>query len=999
MSKNKQPTMAFTRKPCVIATGLALSLMAAQSVYAQQAAAPADAAQKAEKIEVTGTRIPPPNLEGASPVTVIDAQTIQVDGLRSVENLLNNLPQVFAAQGANVANGATGTAQVNLRGLGATRTLVLVNGRRLPYGSVNTAAADLNQIPAPLIKRVEILTGGAGAVYGSDAVSGVVNFIMNDKFEGVQVELNQSFYNHKQQGEAGVADIVAGRAKTNPANFNVPGNKSSDGRIYDASFLMGSNFAGGKGNATVYFGYKKEDALLQSERDFSACSLNAGNAPGSTAVPAGQTRAGIFSCGGSSTSATGRFFVDSGASFTAADAAGNSRPFNAGLDQYNFGPANHYQRPSERYSANVFANYDLFDFAKVYSEFAFTDYNSIAQIAPGGLFGVTYSVSPDNPLLTPSWRTNIFGSANPPAGTAPADVTLLRRNVEGGGRQSDFRNTSYRTVLGSKGEIGNWSYDVFMQTSKVVYQQAEKNYFSTTRGQRALDVVNVNGVAVCRSVVDGSDPACIPYNPYRIGGVTDAQLAYLATPGLRSGSSQQMIQGGTLSSDLGNYGLRLPLAKNGIGVAFGVERRTEKLNLITDSATQSGDLSGSGGPTPGLTGKFTVEDIFAEVRVPIIEGKQLAELLSVTASYRNSDYSTNIKTNTYGVGVEWAPIKTLRARGSYQEAVRAANLIELFTAQGNNLFDMDFDPCGPSRTATAAQCARTGVTAAQYGAAILDSPAGQYNFLQGGNQRLSPEKAKSATVGLVFTPWNNLSASIDYFDIKVDNTIGIVLPSTTLNQCLLTGSATFCSLINRDNRGTLWLNDAGRIVGTNVNIGGSGTSGYDLALNYNMKLNGGWGQLGLTVQATLLKRLETEEIKGLGRFDCVGLYGNKCGTPNPEWRNKTRLSWASPWGVDLAMTWRYMSEVKLDTTSGNPLLTGSVLSVNEKLSARNYFDLAAAWQATKQITLRAGINNVLDKDPPITAVSGPSIFGNGNTFPQVYDALGRRVFLTATAKF
>ena len=183
MSKTKQPAKAFTRKPCVIATGLALSLMAAQSVYAQTAAA--DAPQKTEKIEVTGTRIPPPNLEGASPVTVIDAQTIQVDGLRSVENLLNNLPQVFAAQGANVANGATGTAQVNLRGLGATRTLVLVNGRRLPYGSVNTAAADLNQIPAPLIKRVEILTGGAGAVYGSDAVSGVVNFLMNDKFEAV----------------------------------------------------------------------------------------------------------------------------------------------------------------------------------------------------------------------------------------------------------------------------------------------------------------------------------------------------------------------------------------------------------------------------------------------------------------------------------------------------------------------------------------------------------------------------------------------------------------------------------------------------------------------------------------------------------------------------------------------------------------------------------------------------------------------------------------------
>ncbi|MEO8101845.1 MAG: TonB-dependent receptor plug domain-containing protein [Betaproteobacteria bacterium] len=182
MSKNKRPVTAFARKQSVIATGLALSLMAAHSAYAQQAA-PAE--QKAEKIEVTGTRIPPPNLEGASPVTVVDAQTIKVDGMRSAENFLNNLPQVFAAQGSNVVNGATGTATVNLRGLGASRTLVLVNGRRMPYGSANSASADLNQIPSPLIKRVEILTGGAGAVYGSDAVAGVVNFIMNDRFEGV----------------------------------------------------------------------------------------------------------------------------------------------------------------------------------------------------------------------------------------------------------------------------------------------------------------------------------------------------------------------------------------------------------------------------------------------------------------------------------------------------------------------------------------------------------------------------------------------------------------------------------------------------------------------------------------------------------------------------------------------------------------------------------------------------------------------------------------------
>ena len=273
MIRNKRPNILFARKPSAIATGLALSLMTAHAAYAQQAAT---VEQKTEKIEVTGTRIPPANLEGASPITVIDAQAIKVDGVRSVENLLNNLPQVFADQGGNISGGATGTATVNLRGLGATRTLVLVNGRRLPGGSpragTQSAAADLNQIPVPLIKRIEILTGGAGAVYGSDAVAGVVNFIMNNKFEGIQVEANQSFYNHQQNNENNIGTVVGGRQATNPAQFIVPGDKSSDGRIYDANLLMGSNFANGKGNATLFFLYKKEDALLQSERDFSACA-------------------------------------------------------------------------------------------------------------------------------------------------------------------------------------------------------------------------------------------------------------------------------------------------------------------------------------------------------------------------------------------------------------------------------------------------------------------------------------------------------------------------------------------------------------------------------------------------------------------------------------------------------------------------------------------------------------------------------------------------------
>lgn len=983
MSKNKQPTIAFTRKPCVIATGLALSLMAAQSVYAQQAAEPA---QKAEKIEVTGTRIPPPNLEGASPVTVIDAQSIKIDGVRSVENLLNNLPQVFADQGGNVSNGASGTATVNLRNLGSVRTLVLVNGRRLPPGSPNGGAyaADLNQIPAPLIKRVEILTGGAGAVYGSDAVAGVVNFIMNDKFEGVQVEANQSFYNHQQQNPKGSADLINSRAATNAAQFKVPGDKSSDGRIFDANLLMGSNFANGKGNATVFFNYKKEEALLQSERDFSSCSFGT-NAAGDK-----------FTCGGSSTSFPGRFFIlNTGASRTVTNAAGNTRAFSAATDQFNFAPYNYYQRPSERYGFNASANYDLTENAKLYSEFSFHDDHTIAQIAPSGLFfgGATFTMRFENPLLSSDFKRDL-GLLK--AGDT-SDIFVGRRNIEGGGRQDDIRHTSFRTVLGVKGEFAKvWNYDAFMQTSKVIYQETYKNDFSNTRGVRALDVVvGPNGTPVCRSVVDGTDPACVPYNIFRLGGVTDAALNYVQTPGFKKGATEQTVQGGSISADLGAYGLKLPSAKNGIGVAFGVERRVEKLQLDTDVEFTTGDLSGQGGPTIGLGGKYTVKEVYGEFRAPLIEGAQFAHLLSVNGSARHSDYSTNQKTNSYGFGIEWAPVPLVRTRGSYQRAVRAANVNELFTAQAIGLYDNDADPCGPSKTATLAQCQRTGITAATYGAAILDSPAGQYNALFGGNPKLKPESSDSKTVGIVIEPIKNMAITLDYFDIKVKDVVGNLPPTQVLTQCLTNG--TFCDLITRDSIGSLWAQPSGRIVAVNQNLGRLQTSGLDIGFNYTYKLPA-YGSIGVNMIGTYLKKLDVEPILGLGSYDCKGLYGPTCGTPSPTWRHKLRGTWTTPWDVDLSLTWRHMNSVDITATSSNPLLSGPVAGIQRTFGAREYFDLAASWAPTKQLTLRGGVNNLTDKDPPLSALVGAG-FGNGNTYPQVYDALGRRVFLNATYKF
>lgn len=963
----------FKRKSVNVAALLALGVAA--PVFAQQAA-PAPA-QQLERVEVTGSRIKTLNTETASPVISLGAEAIKVEGKRDVESLLNNLPQVFADQGGQVSNGSTGTATVNLRNLGADRTLVLINGRRMPAGSPRSLPADLNQIPVSLIKRVEVLTGGASAVYGSDAVAGVVNFVMNDKFEGVEIEANYSFFNHSQQNNQ-IQALVASRAATNSAQFKVPGDISADGKVKDFSLTMGSNFADNKGNATLFVSHKTTDALLQSERDFTACSVgydkaNSGNAFGG------------FSCGGSSTAFPGRFTDFATFNKTVADAAGNTRNFSGATDQYNFGPLNYFQRPSTRYTAAAFAHYDLSDAARVYAELNFHDDSTVAQIAPSGIFLQEVTIRGDNPLLSADWK-NVLGLNTP---TSSNTFFIGRRNVEGGGRQDDIRHTSYRGVVGVKGEINPaLSYDAYALVGRVVYQETYKNDFSIARTARALDVVaDANGNAVCRSALDGTDPNCVPYNIWRLGGVTPEALAYVQTPGFQKGYTSTGATGVSVSGDLTDYGIKSPMASSGLGFAVGVERRVEKMELSTDAAFSTGDLAGQGGPTIGVGGQYAVNDVFGEFRMPLLEKLPFAEQLSLTASYRKSNYSTGKKTDTFGLGLEYSPIKEVKFRGSFQQASRAANVVELFTAQGLGLYNNDTDPCAGSVVngranggtgSTFAECARTGVTAGQFGT-IPDSPAQQYNQIGGGNANLTPETAKSTTVGVILQPARNVTVSLDYFDIKVTDTIGTRGAVTILNECLSTGAAGSCSLIKRSSNGSLWL-DGSYIINTNFNIGSLKTTGVDLAADASFKL-GEWGGMNVSLVGTLIDKYGVEE-------NCAGKFGNVCGTPIAKWRHKLRTTWNTPWGASVAATWRHLDSVTVDRPSNSQVAS---------LGARDYLDLAASYKLTKNVTIRAAINNLLDKDPPIAVTGAP--FGNGNTYPQVYESNGRQISLNVTAKF
>jgi iron complex outermembrane receptor protein len=998
MRKNKQSPVVFAKKPAVVATQVALAVMA-QLAYAQQ---PVQTAERVERVEITGSRIPTIEAEGPSPVTVMTAQEIRFDGLSKTEDLLNNLPQVFASQNSNFANGATGTAQVDLRHLGPTRNLVLVNGRRLPPGSPQSGsttayAADLNQIPAPLIQRVEVLTGGASAVYGSDAISGVVNFIMNDRFEGLQVDLYHSFYNHFQQNPNGIADIVNGRHATNPQQFNVPGDVN-DGAVNGVSLTMGRNFADNKGNGTLFLAYKKEAAVTQASRDFSACSLNSGdafNAPG-------------VGCGGSSTSATGRFSGPGGR--TTLDTNPGSPTFNGprafsnGTDLFNFAPYNYYRRPSEQFNMNAFAHLDLTPRVRAYTEIGMHDYHTDAVIAPSGIFGQVVPMFDANPLLSPAWKA----AMGIPAGSS-ANVTVQKRNVEGGGRDDDLRYTSYRGVAGLKGEISKtWNYDVFVQSGKVLYQEVYRNDFSTQRTFKALDVITdpVTGLPACRTAVSGADPLCVPWNIWAVNGVSAASLSYLQVPLVANGRTEQNVMGGTLQADLGQYGWRMPGARNGLALALGVERRKEKLNLDTDVSFSSFDGAGQGGPVIGIPNKsLGVEELYGEIRIPFLENKPFAQTLSLSASGRRSNYSTQISTNTWGLGAEWAPVKSTRFRGTAQRAVRAPNIVELYQAQGTNLFEMAQDPCDAAAVgrATAAQCARTGLTAAQYADPVISSgltnTAGQYNYIQGGNDQLRPETATTFTLGVVLNPIRNFTATIDYWQIKIDQAINTPDPAILVNQCIFQGIN--CAGIRRDpTNGTLWL-PGGFATSLLANVGGVLTNGIDLSAGYAGRM-GTLGGYGILFNGSYLAKQEWEPFPGQGKYDCAGYYGGTaCQNPNPKWRHKVRGTWATPWNMDFALTWRHIAKVDWTGLNPSPLLNQTTAATDAHLEERDYFDLAALWNINKTFSLRAGVNNIFDKDPPIvgSTATGPGSTGNGNTFPQTYDALGRLVFMNLTMKF
>ncbi|HEU4705083.1 MAG TPA: TonB-dependent receptor plug domain-containing protein, partial [Sphingomicrobium sp.] len=614
------------------------------TVTTQTPSAEGEAVESTADIIVTGSRIPQPNLTSASPVTVVTSQEVKLQGTTRTEDLINSLPQSFAAQGSNISNGATGTATVNLRGLGSSRTMVLINGRRMQPGDPRAPAPDLNFIPAALIKRVDVLTGGASSVYGADAVAGVVNFILDTEFRGLRIDGQASAFMHNNNIYGDVLEANDARG------FRAPRGQSVNGGAQDISVSLGAGFDDNRGHVMAYATYRNQSAVLQSSRDYSFCALSALRQSPRTSRP---TEASIdtlgrrFNCGGSATSANGSFLQFS-PDFSVARPIfqlGPNQTFIAGSTPFNFNPYNFYQRPNERYTLGAFAEYEVSEAATPYLEAMFMDDQSIAQIAPSGNFGNTNTINCDNPLLSAQQQNFICNNPSTPTfidanGVEQALVYTLRRNVEGGGRQDDLEHTAFRVVTGVRGDLDKGlSYNLYGLFGKTLLAQTYLNDFSVTRLGRALDVVTdpVTGLPVCRSVLNGLDENCVPYNIFVEGGVTPEALAYLQTPGFSRGDVQQKTAQVDFTLLGGEYGLQLPWSDRGISANVGAGYTKNSLKFRTDSAFETGDLAGQGGPTIGVEGDYDVRELFGEVELPIVSNSFIEEF-TVRAGYRYSKY-------------------------------------------------------------------------------------------------------------------------------------------------------------------------------------------------------------------------------------------------------------------------------------------------------------------------------------------------------------------------
>lgn len=949
--------------------------LATAASYTPLAVAQEEGDEALEEITVTGSRIVRRDFQSASPIATVDAELFEQTAAITVESVLNTLPQFvpsITSTSNNPSNG--GQANVSLRGLGTTRTLVLVDGRRVVPSNA-TGVVDLNIIPASLVSNVEVITGGASAVYGSDAIGGVVNFKLKD-FTGIEVS--------------------GGWGQT----------AESDGAQVSGSLTGGLEFAGGRGHIMGNVSYVDREVVFHGDREFSRDSLgwDAVNSvfvsSGSATIPQGRfdtttsnlpTVAAIDSVFGGYGVAAGSVgqgsnfgFNEDGTIFSIAPALNftgdpalltNPDSFN-----YNFAPVNALQLPLDRTSFFSRASFQLNDSVEVYGQMLYTDYSVFSQLAASPATSLTVPVT--NPNVPDDLLTILNSRPDP-----NADFTFRRRMLESGERSRTTDYTVQQYTIGLAGDLSeNWSFDVFASYGDVEITETQGGNLSRSAFEELLDAP------------DGGAALCGGFNPFGLGQISDECAAYMAVDATNQ-------RGGKMRNIEANIqGPVASLPDGDIILAAGLAYKSDTFFESYDDVLRTGDVIGFNA-NDNINAQTDVSEVYGEALFPILNDRPGIRNLEATLGYRLSDYSTAGTVESYKAEMMYSPNDTFTLRGSYQRAVRAPSIFELFQPIVQNFPGIDEDPCSNDSDA------RAGADAAQVeqlciAQGIPASALPVYNYanqqvaggLAGGNPDLMEETADTYSFGVVFdSPFEgalaNLQASVDFYQIEIEDAIAVVDAATFVSRCYdaafnpsFSPDNVFCNFFRRD-PSTSEIIDASEL---NENLAAFKTAGIDVQIDWAADV--GPGQLGLSWIATHLTKWDRQALPGDPFEDLVGTIGNTSisavGIARPEWKWTVNSDYMIG-NLGLNARWRYIGEM-----TDNAITTFKTDTVH-------YVDVGASYDFRdilggnlNGLSARVGVTNLTDEQPQIFPSSSQA-----NTDPSSYDTLGRRYFVNLTYTF
>jgi iron complex outermembrane receptor protein len=978
-----------------VARAVRVALITASAASAAMYGSTSAAQEQLGEIVVTGSRIVRPDFEAASPVVSLTAETFKQSGVVNAEQLVNTLPQVVPSFSSGNNNPGGGQSYINLRGLGSVRNLVLMDGKRLVPGN-ESALVDINTIPTSMIERIDVVSGGASAVYGSDAIAGATNFIMKKNFTGIEVS---GQYGISEEGDADTGAI---------------------------SVTMGADLADGRGNVVAFASFNDRQALSKGDRKFSAQAVS-----GTSFFPSGHLRrasgnawtvdaqndvftnlygttapSGLSNMGFND---DGTLFAGTGLNnFKSVDGEGQDGlyfaqnfPNGANNYSYNFEPWNNLIIPQQRISAGVFGDFDVTDRVEAYTRILLTNYSSSTQLAPspaptgannsvGGVPG-EFTIPVTNPFVQAN--AGVLALANSRTGdnvglqgSGPTEDLLYRyRFVSNGPRKETYERDVYQILLGTRGEItDNWSFDVYAGHGKFNEQLDQAGNVSVPKVEELLDAAD-GGVSLCEG----------GFNPFGFGGLSPACADYVGVTAKNTAQIEHNMAEGTLSGDL------FSLPAGAVSTTVGAFWQEMTYRSLKDEILRSGDVSGFNAED-NISGRVANTDLFVEFYVPLLSDITAVENLALTAGYRYSDNTPSGTNSSYKAELDWTISDSFRVRGGYQRAVRAPNIAELYSPQNEDNPEVD-DPCnydsverlGSNVAQVEALCVAQGIPAAVLGTAgdpnSYKQSNSQIDALAGGNPDLQEETADTYTIGVVWTPdfADRLSVSLDYYDIEVSDAISAIDPSTVVARCFNADGANpnyevdnfYCNLFDR----FVATSEIKDLEETQNNIGGIRTSGVDLQVDWGFDI-GSFGDIGLNFVSTYVNNFERQELPGDIWLDFVGTIGDNVGETLPDWKATLTGVWNIA-GFSTMLRMRYLPSMELEDS----VISGST---DPGVDSIMYIDLSTRWQVTDALSLRLGVENLTNEDPQLFS---PDV--DSGTDPSTYDVIGRRYFMTATYKF